>query len=213
VNPRSRTPLIIAVVIVIVALAGLVAALATRGGGDDDDSDATTTSITYGKVTVTGTALPEGQGPQDPAIGSRVPSITGTDYTGNPVTVAPGKDGPLMIVVMAHWCPHCNNEVPKLIDWKKSGQVPDGLRVVGISTAATDGAPHFPPGEWLDQLGWDWPVIADDQQQTAAAAVGTPAYPFLVFVDAKGDVIARVSGELAIEDVQHFADAAAATAP
>jgi thiol-disulfide isomerase/thioredoxin len=117
-----------------------------------------------------------------------------------------------MIVVMAHWCPHCNNEIPKLVEWKKSGQVPDALRVVGISTAATEGAPHFPPGEWLDQLGWDWPVIADDEQQTAAAAVGTTGYPFLVFVDADGKLMARTSGELPIETVQQLADAAAATA-
>jgi cytochrome c biogenesis protein CcmG/thiol:disulfide interchange protein DsbE len=207
VNPRSRTPLIIAVVLVVVAIAGLVAVLATRDGGDDADGD-----ITYGTVQVDGTPLPPGEGQQDPSIGSTVPTISGTDYAGTPVTIAPGKDGPQMIVVMAHWCPHCNNEIPKLIEWQQSGQVPDGLSVVGISTAATSGAPHFPPGEWLDTLGWDWPVIADDEEQTAAAAVGTTGYPFLMFVDANGQLMFRMSAELPIEDVQQLADAAAATA-
>jgi cytochrome c biogenesis protein CcmG, thiol:disulfide interchange protein DsbE len=206
---RSRTPLIIAaVVIVVVAIAGLVAVLATQGGDDDADGD-----ITYGEVQVDGTPLPTGQGPQDPSIGTTVPTITGTDYSGKPVTITPGKDGPLMIVVMAHWCPHCNNEIPKLVEWGKSGNVPDSLKVVGISTAAASGAPHFPPHEWLTSVGWEWPVIADDEDQTAAAAVGTTAYPFLMFVDAKGQLMFRISGELPIEDVQQLADAAAATAP
>jgi thiol-disulfide isomerase/thioredoxin len=206
----SRTPIIIAVVIVVVALAGLVAVLASRGG--DDSSNGSNGSITYGKVEVTGTPLPEGVGEQDPSIGATVPGISGTDYTGAPVTIAPGKDGPLMIVVMAHWCPHCNREVPLLVDWKKSGKVPKGLRVVGISTAATSAAPNFPPSEWLETLGWDWPVIADDANQTAAIAVGTTAYPFMVFVDANGKVMARTEGELPIATVQQLADAAAATA-
>lgn len=210
---KSRTPLIIAVVLVLVAIAGLVAVLATRGGDDDTDAaDDAASTITYGKVTVTGTPLEPNEGPQDPAIGTAVPAVSGTDYTGKAVSIAPGKDGPLMIVVMAHWCPHCNNEIPKLVEWEKSGQVPDGLNVVGISTAATDGAPHFPPGEWLDQLGWDWPVIADDADQTAAAAVGTTGYPFIMFVDAEGRLMFRISAELPVEDVQQLADAAAATA-
>jgi thiol-disulfide isomerase/thioredoxin len=127
------------------------------------------------------------------------------------VTITPGKDGPLMIVVMAHWCPHCNREIPLLLDWKKSGKVPAGLRVVGISTAARSGAPNYPPGQWLDDLGWDWPVIADDADQTAATAVGTTGYPFIMVVDATGKLIFRTSGELPIEDVQQLAAAATGT--
>ena len=202
-----RTPRIIAVVVVVVAIAGLVAVLVTRGGGDDKAGN----DITYGTVHVDGAPLPAGEGELDQSIGSTVPTISGTDYAGKPMTIAPGKDGPLMIVVMAHWCPHCNNEIPKLIEWKKSGNVPDGLRVVGISTAAVAGTPHFPPGEWLRALGWDWPVIADDPDQTAAVAVGTTGYPFIMFVDADGKLISRTSGEMPIEEVQQWADETAAT--
>ena len=94
----------------------------------------------------------------------------------------------MMIVVMAHWCPHCNDEVPKLVEWGESGDVPDGLQVVGISTAAREDAPNFPPASWLaDDMGWEWPVLADDEEQTAARAVGTTGYPFIMFVDADGN--------------------------
>jgi thiol-disulfide isomerase/thioredoxin len=214
VTSRSRTPLIIGGVVLIVVIAALVAVLATRGGGDDDDAGGSTapSTITYGKVTVQGTVLPPGQGDQDPSIGAAVPTIDGTDYAGQTVKLAPGSDGPLMIVVMAHWCPHCNREVPQLIEWQKSGKVPDGLRVVGISTAVAPDRDHFPPGQWLQQLGWTWPVIDDDEQQTAAGAVGTTGYPFIMFVDAKGTLMFRVAAELPLDEVQRLADAAAATA-
>jgi hypothetical protein len=72
--------------------------------------------------------------------------------------------------------------------------------------------PNFPPGEWLADLGWDWPVLADDASRTAALALGTTGYPYMMFVGADGEVLARYSGELPIEAVQQLADATAATA-
>ena len=193
----------------------------TRGDDDAGDSPPATaapsaapgsTIEAYGTVTVDGDPLPVGEGPDDPAIGTRVPTIRGTDYAGTPTAIEPGEDGPLMIVVMAHWCPHCNREVPLLLEWERSGAVPEGLHVVGVSTAVNEERPGYPPAAWLQELGWGWPVIADDAEQTAAAALGTTAYPYLVFVDAAGDVVARVSGELPIEAVQQLADATVAAA-
>lgn len=208
-QPRSRTPLIIGIVVAVVAVAAIAAVALTSGGDDGSASD----GPVFGVVTVEGTALPEGEYPDDPSVGSPVPTLRGTDYEGGETVIAPGVDGPLMIVVMAHWCPHCNNEVPLLVDWGESGDVPEGLRVVGISTAAREGTPNFPPSSWIaDDMGWTWPVMADDEEQTAARAVGTTGYPYLMFVDADGDLMFRVSAELPISDVQQLADAAAATA-
>jgi cytochrome c biogenesis protein CcmG/thiol:disulfide interchange protein DsbE len=209
-SSSSRTPLIIAIVVVVAAVAAIAAVLATRGG-DDDAAAPSASVVDFGKVTVSGDPLAQDEGPDDPAIGTKLPTITGTDYAGRPTSIEPGKDGPLMIVVMAHWCPHCNREIPLLVDWKKSGKVPDGLQVVGVSTAVSSAAPNYPPGNWLDGLGWDWPVIADDEPQTAASALGTTGYPFLMFVDANGELIYRSSGEMPIEQVQQLADQTAAT--
>ena len=122
-SARARTILIIAVVAVVVVVAGIVAITVTSGG--DDDSGGT---VEYGTVTVTGEPLTQGEAPEDPDVGKPVPTIAGADYTGKPVSIDPGKDGPMMIVVMAHWCPHCNEEVPKLVAWEQSGNVPEGLR-------------------------------------------------------------------------------------
>jgi thiol-disulfide isomerase/thioredoxin len=201
-SSRSRTPLIIATVVVVVAVAAIAAVLATRGGGDGK-----TAGVVYGTVSVTGDQLPRNEGPDDPAIHSKVPTISGTDYDGKPTTIEPGKDGPLMIVVMAHWCPHCNREVPLLVEWKKSGKVPQGLDVVGVSTAVSSDRPNYPPGQWIEQMGWDWPVIADDVEQTAAQAYGVTGYPYITFIDADGNVVARTSGEQPIETLQALANA------
>ena len=208
---RSRTPLILGIVVAVVAVVAIAAFVLT--GGDDDDGDAASEAPTFGVVTVEGDALPEGEYPDDPEVGAPVPTLRGTDYDGGDVVIDPGADGPMMIVVMAHWCPHCNNEVPKLVEWGESGDVPAGLDVVGVSTAAREGTPNYPPASWIaDDMKWTWPVLADDEPQTAARALGTTGYPFIMFTDADGDLMFRVSAELPIEDVQNLADQAAATA-
>ena len=38
--------------------------------------------------------------------------------------------------------------------------------------------------------------MLDDEEQTAALAVGTSAYPFFVVVDSDGKVVERTSGEI-----------------
>jgi cytochrome c biogenesis protein CcmG, thiol:disulfide interchange protein DsbE len=211
VSSRARTILIIVVVAVVVVVAGVVAITVTSSG-DDDDASTTTVVSQFGTVTVTGDPLPQGQAPDDPDVGKTVPTITGVDYTGQPVAIEPGQDGPMMIVVMAHWCPHCNEEVPKLVQWQQSGKVPAGLDVVGVSTAVRDNAANYPPSTWLsEKMKWTWPVIADDQEQTAATALGTTGYPFVMFIDADGKLMFRVAAELSIDDIQQLADAAAAT--
>ena len=56
---------------------------------------------------------------------------------GTPIDITPGG-APKMVVFLAHWCPHCNREIPRLIEWQQSGAVPDGLKVVGVATAVAD---------------------------------------------------------------------------
>ena len=210
---RSRTPLVIGGVVAVVAVIALVAVL--LGGGGDDATAPTvppgsgpsgTDAAQSQGVVVTGTPLPQGEGSSDPAIGTAAPALAGFDYAGQAVDIAPGTDGPMMVVFLAHWCPHCNAEVPVLLDWEASGDIPAALQVVGVSTAVSADRPNFPPGQWLDDKGWDWPVIADDVEQTAAQAYGVTGYPFLTFIDADGNVVGRTSGEQPIETLQQFAD-------
>lgn len=197
----SKTPIILAAAAGVVAL--IVVLVLVLGGGDDADYRHLTLDPLAAEVSVDGTALdpllPDGA---DTAIGAAAPALTGTDYEEAPVSVTPGADGPTLLVFLAHWCPHCNAEIPVLNEWRDAGGVPDDLRVVGVSTAVAADRPNYPPGEWLEKMDWQWDVIADgqapaaDQAPPAATAYGVTGFPFFVLLDGDGNVVRRGSGEL-----------------
>ena len=154
----------------------------------------------------TGNIAPVGDLP-DPGAGVPAPQLSGLDFQGDPITIDPAVNGPYMVVFLAHWCPHCNAEVPRLLDWKASGGVPTGLNVLGVATAVSATSPNYPPAEWFSNKGWSWPVMVDEstgdgQAGIAAAAFGASGWPYFVIVGADGLVKARVSGEVAIADLQ-----------
>jgi disulfide bond formation protein DsbB/thiol-disulfide isomerase/thioredoxin len=149
--------------------------------------------------TVEGAVLPEFTDPaNDPAAGQPLPVLTGTDYSGQPVTVS--KDGAKVIMVMAHWCPHCQTEVPKIQQWLTDNGFPEGVALYSISSGAQANAPNYPPDAWLQRENWEVPVIADDEDGTARTSMGLSGYPFFVFVEFDGTVAYRHAGAMPIEE-------------
>jgi thiol-disulfide isomerase/thioredoxin len=227
---RSRTPLVLAIVLVVAGVVALVAVLATRGGDEEtashesppaatgrsstetssgsDGQTSGTINPLAATVTVDGAPLPEYEGEPDAAVGMAAPALHGTDYAGQPTDIVPGSGGPMMIVFLAHWCPHCNAEIPRLLEWRDSGGIPTELQVFGVSTGVSDEAPNYPPGQWLEDKGWAWPVLADDAQFSAAQAYGVSGYPTFAIVDADGNVAARGSGEIPIDQLDALVDEA-----
>lgn len=151
-------------------------------------------------VEVAGTALATlGPGP-DLAVGHPMPELRGTTFDGQPVIIGRGGK-PTMIVFLAHWCPHCQREVPLLAAWLRRGGS-GGVEVFGVATATKRDWPNYPPSAWLTREGWPTPVLADDEQGTAAKAIGLTAYPFFVLVDIRGIVAHRQSGEISIAELE-----------
>lgn len=159
-----------------------------------------------GPVEVIGDALPVlttdlGDPPSaDVAYGAAAPVLVGQDFDGRTVRVNAVSAGPTMVVFLAHWCPHCNAEIPRLLELRDQGRFPEGLNVVGVSTAQTPGQPNFPPSQWIDSTGWDFPTIADGidlerEVMIAADAYGVNGFPFVALVGDDGTVRARWSGE------------------
>ena len=109
------------------------------------------------------------------------------------------EGGPYMVVFLAHWCPHCNAEIPRLIEWQQSGAVPSDLRVIGVSTGVASDRPNYPPSDWVVAKQWPWPVMADSEGQDAAIAYGVSGYPFFAIVGADGTIKVRASGEVEID--------------
>jgi thiol-disulfide isomerase/thioredoxin len=153
-------------------------------------------------VMVTGGSLANftGKG-TDKALGATPPTLAGANFTGTPVTITPGTGGPMMVVFVAHWCPHCRAEVPRLVSWIAGGTPPANLQIFAVSTAVDQKSPNYPPSSWLAKEQWPKPVLADDDQGSAAQAWGLPGFPYFVLVGADGKVKLRLSGEIAAGDL------------
>ncbi|MGH9134929.1 MAG: TlpA family protein disulfide reductase [Ilumatobacteraceae bacterium] len=216
---RNKTPLVVSIVLVVVAIVAIVAVLST--GGDDDDATpdptgSVTTDARGGSpttdllppelvgevrpVTVEGSPLPPlGNPDDDDAVGLAAPALTGEGFDGSVVTTA-SDGGPVLVVFLAHWCPHCNDEIPRLLELDAEGRFPDDLKIVAVSTAVAADRPNFPPSEWLVEKGWHWPAMADEIDfengiLVGADAFGVNAFPFITVVGADGTVLGRWSGE------------------
>lgn len=197
----TRRPPVIPILFGVIVLFGVVAIVASRG---DDDDDVPAGVEQTRPVSVSGEALPahEAAG-ADPAVGSPIPEVEGQDFAGEPVTIT--RDGtPKLIVFLAHWCPHCQAEVPVITDWVGDEGAPEGVELLSVSTSVNEDRPNYPPSRWLEQEGWPVPVLADDDAQTAAQAFGLSAFPFFVAVDAQGMVTVRGSGELGVEALEQL---------
>lgn len=209
------------IAVVAIALAALIVVVA---GGDDETASTSTDSSTQvtsafptsQPATITGDVLPsyDSAAETDAGVGLTAPTVKGLTFGGDEITLD-SADGAYMVVFLAHWCPHCNAEVPRLIDWKKSGAVPADLRVIGVATAVAEDAPNFPPAEWFNNKGWPWPVLVDQSAGAGVAgevakAYGASGWPYFVIVGADGKVKVRVSGEVEVSELESIvADALA----
>lgn len=226
-SSMSKSTKVVIGVVVIAVVVALIVAIATSGGSSDDSSSSGATDGSSAvtapgaasevaaaenqPVTIEGQILdPLGDPSADSAIGAPAPLLRGYSFDGRPVTIEPGDGRSYMVVFLAHWCPHCNAEVPRLIEWKNMGMVPDGLEVVGVSTGVAADRPNYPPSEWIVEKKWPWSVMADSVTQDAAMAYGVSGYPFFTIIGADGTVKMRASGEKSIEEIDALVDAALA---
>jgi cytochrome c biogenesis protein CcmG/thiol:disulfide interchange protein DsbE len=137
----------------------------------------------------------------DVAVGQPIPSLDGVSFDGAPVSVS--SDGtPKLLIFLAHWCPHCQNEVPVVQDWIDANGMPAGVDFISVATATNRGQANYPPSAWLEREGWTVPVLVDDVAGSAGEAFGVSSYPFWVFVDGEGNVAGRAAGELGIEQLE-----------
>lgn len=193
---RKRVMVIAAVVVGLVVLVGVIIALA--GGGDSDDvgnGGGNDVKAVFGAVTIEGNSLPEfNPDVADPAKGTAAPTVRGVSPDRKPVSIG-GAGEPTLIAFMAHWCPHCNRELPVLVKLANEGAF-DDIRTVAVLTGTDAKAPNFPPAEWIESGGWKGEVLLDDEGFNAGKAFGLRGYPFLVTVNSEGQIVNRISGEV-----------------
>ena len=201
-SSSGRGKFIVGAIIAIVIGGAAIVAISSSGS----DSASTSGSISeFSDITVSGEALPSFDSVStatDTAIGLPAPVVSGKGFTGTEITTD-GAGTPTLLVFLAHWCPHCQREVPLLVEWEKDGQTPTGVDVIAVATGTDPANPNFPPSEWLarEEFPALWPVIADSADKKAANAFGLSGYPFFVLVDAQGKVFTRLSGEIPMDQL------------
>jgi thiol-disulfide isomerase/thioredoxin len=211
----------LAVIIVVAAIVAVVAASGddkaiVQGSGTSDSVSGPGALPDSQPVKIDGAALPSFTATEgDTAVGMTAPTLEGSNFTGGAVK-ADAADGAYMLVFLAHWCPHCNAEIPKLLDWKHSGAVPADLRVIGVATAVDSTQDNYPPGQWISNRGWEWPVLVDEFDGARNAGKGAQAYgatgwPYFVIVGTDGKVKVRYSGEIEAAELEKLVAAALAS--
>jgi thiol-disulfide isomerase/thioredoxin len=151
--------------------------------------------LAYGAVSVSGDPLPAMQsGQEDRSAGLAMPGLSGIDTEGGDVVFA--ADGRAKIILfVAHWCPHCQEEIPVVRDWLAGDPLGGDIDLYTVATFTDPTRSNFPPTTWLEAENWDAPVILDDENSTAARSFGITAVPAWVFVWEDGTVAFRGTGK------------------
>jgi len=179
-------------------LVAVVVGFAVAGMSDDEAADGVA-AVETAPAEALGTALPLFDGTAA-GVGAVAPDIEARTNTGHEPVLFDMDDGTVRLVeFFAHWCPHCQNEVPRQTDWLAENQLPDGVEIVTISTAVDAGAPNYPPSSWFRREGWPLPVYVDSPDGAIARGYGLGGFPYYVLVDGSGTVVERGAGELTEE--------------
>lgn len=180
----------------VVIAVGAILAITSTSKNNETSGDKTTEISEISEVSVSGEALPEyAPGGNDPAVGKIAPVLDGVGFAGNQITTK--SDSPTLVVFLAHWCPHCQREVPQLVKWFKDGNG-SSIDIVAVATATDPSSPNYPPSSWLAREEWPalWPVMVDDKDGSASKAYGLSGFPYFVLLDGEGRVKLRHSGEI-----------------
>ena len=189
-------------IVALIAVAGIGTVLLSSR----DDGPAISDRLETSTVALGGSALPLFASP-DTAVGTLAPSITATTFDGDRVSYR--ADGTVRVYgFFAHWCPHCQREVPMVVGLMDSGALPADVEVVAISTSVDQSAANYPPSSWFDRERWPTPVLLDSESGEIAQAYGLTGFPFWVTVNAEGNVVERSAGALGQDDFLALVDRA-----
>jgi thiol-disulfide isomerase/thioredoxin len=128
-----------------------------------------------------------------PVVPARLPDFSLKDLSGKPTPISAWNGKSLVVNFWATWCAPCRREIPLLktlaADW-----VGRDLAVIGIAVDHPDKVQEF-----AGRFKIDYPVLIGEQDALDVAAkfgMASPALPFTVFTDRRGEVVALFVGEL-----------------
>ena len=196
-SEAGSNPLLKWLIVGVVALVAVAVGVGFLANRDAEDRAQDSGVLQVSDVSIEGAPLPsfDGQEP-DPAMERIAPAFAATTFDGVEVSVLPGDGTAKVIGFFAHWCPHCQRELPRLADWLAANELPAGVEVIAVSTAVDPGRGNYPPSAWFEAEQWPAVAVRDSESNEIGDAYGLRGFPYTVGVDADGRVVARVSGEL-----------------
>jgi len=135
-----------------------------------------------------------GAGALPPAkIPQRLPQFSLENKAGKSTPIASFAGKSLVINFWATWCAPCRREIP-LLETLHSEWTGREVSVIGIAVDYRDKVLEF-----ADRFKINYPLLIGEQDALDAAAafgVASPVFPFTVFTDRRGEVVALYVGEL-----------------
>ena len=158
-------------------------------------------NLPEGETTISGDALPEYAGENDINIsaGLQAPLFSGPDQNSEIISLE--KNGKSKILLfLAHWCPHCQAEVPIVQEYIDTFGLPADVEVIGILTSIDRSRDNYPPHDWLAKEGWSETQIYDLDREIGTV-YGLNAFPYWVTLDKDLKVVNRVTGKLTPDQI------------
>ena len=159
-------------------------------------SEPVAAGLPEGEISVVGDSLPQYAGENDDnvALGLAAPTFSAPDQNSEIFQLEKNGNSKALLF-LAHWCPHCQREVPVVQRFIDSNGAPPGIDVIAVATSIDRGRDNYPPQEWLQREGWSETQIYDLDREIGEA-YGLNAFPYWVFLDKDLNVLARRTGNL-----------------
>lgn len=159
----------------------------------------------------------ESQQPKALEVGSTVPGFSLEDSEGETISLESLQGKPVVIAFFAPWCPHCQDEAPRLT--QIHAQYGDRVHIVSISAtpygkdygkAKSRIAPH--PSITIDDLKWfkeefgvTYPLLFDPSIKVGTA-YQISSFPTTYFLDADHRVVEIFEGGRPVEEFRKVLD-------
>lgn len=123
----------------------------------------------------------------------RIPPFQLADREGHMRSLADWQGKSLVVNFWATWCAPCRREIPLLVKLQQEHGA-EGVQVIGIAVDFRDKVLAY-----ADEMKIDYPILIGEQDALdAAAAFGVEVigFPFTIFSDRRGRIVAAHMGEL-----------------
>lgn len=142
--------------------------------------------------TQSGTATPDTPS-QSTAIPTELPEFSLQDRDGKPRSIRSWPDKSMIVNFWATWCAPCRREIP-LLKTIQQKHGPEGFQVVGVAVDFREDVLKY-----AQDMAIDYPILIGEQDGMDAVSkfgMGSLGFPFTVFTDSRGRIVATHLGEL-----------------